>query len=72
MRWRGKGGRGCDGLARGRDGNVPAMGGKRMAIRPRKMSLEHMIAEWLLFLSVAFFEYRLGCWCADAITKRNA
>lgn len=28
--------------------NVPAMGGKRMAMRPRKMSLEHMVVGWLV------------------------
>lgn len=48
------------GWVAGRRGeNVPAMGGKRTAIRLRKMSLEHMIVEWVLLLSVAFLEYRL-------------
>ena len=32
--------------------NVPAIGGKRMAIRPRKMSLEHMVVELLLLMVV--------------------
>ena len=29
------------------EGDVPAMGGKRMAMRPRKMSLVHMISVFL-------------------------
>lgn len=52
--------------------NVPAMGGKRTAIRLRKMSLEHMIVEWVLLLSVAFLEYRLWFRCTDTTMKRNA
>ena len=32
------------GKGRGGGGGVPAIGGKRIAIRPRKMSLLHMVA----------------------------
>lgn len=49
-------GRGCGRVAGRVDENVLAMGGKRMAIRPRKMSLEHMVVESSL-VSMDFFGF---------------
>ena len=37
------GGDGGWGMGEGEVGGVPAIGGKRMAIRPRNMSLLHMV-----------------------------